>query len=91
MRVPILVPDVKVEGRALRVSSWFVAVGESIAVGDRVAEILIPGVTFDISAESEGTLCKIDQHVGAEVHAGDTLGWIETDASSPVDESPDET
>ena len=47
-RVPITLPDLGVARAAL--SLWYVHPGDRVYEGDRVAEVLIPGATFDVPA-----------------------------------------
>ncbi|HEY1186819.1 MAG TPA: lipoyl domain-containing protein [Gemmata sp.] len=42
-------------------SLWHVRVGERVTEGDRIAEVLIPGATFDVPAPASGRLTE--QHV----------------------------
>ena len=60
-------------------SCWLVDLGDAIDEGDRVIEILMDGVTFDVLAESSGTLTRIERPLDAVVRAGDVLGWLESD------------
>jgi pyruvate/2-oxoglutarate dehydrogenase complex dihydrolipoamide acyltransferase (E2) component len=71
--VPITLPDV---GADAVMSVWYIRPGEPVYEGDRVAEVLLPGVTVDVHAPATGTLG--DRHVlpGDRVGPGDTLGTI---------------
>ena len=60
-------------------SCWLVDLGDLIAAGDRIVEILFDGVTFDVAAEQSGILTRIERPLEAVVRTGDVLGWIETD------------
>jgi pyruvate/2-oxoglutarate dehydrogenase complex dihydrolipoamide acyltransferase (E2) component len=79
MRTPLKLPDLGVGDEELRVSCWLVDLGDAIDEGDRVIEILMDGVTFDVLAESSGTLTRIERPLDAVVRAGDVLGWLESD------------
>ncbi len=52
--VPIMLPDLGAARAVL--SLWYVKPGERVFEGDRVAEVLIPGATFDVHAPATGTL-----------------------------------
>ncbi len=39
-------------------SLWHVRVGDRVTEGDRIAEVLIPGATFDVPAPVSGTLAE---------------------------------
>lgn len=84
MRVPILVPDLHPGDERLRLSGWLVDEGDWILAGDLIVEVLIPGITFDIAAESTGRLVEISSAIDDEIHAGDILGWIDDTTSNPI-------
>ena len=63
----------------LRVSCWLVELGDAVDEGDRVIEILLDGITFDVLAERSGTLVRIERPLDSVVRAGDVLGWLESD------------
>lgn len=75
-RFAITVPDVGAGTESLRVSAWLVDVGQTVIAGDRVVEVLLPGITFDIPSERTGELIEIVRLVDAVVAPGDILGWI---------------
>lgn len=77
MRVPIVVPDLGSGNESHRVSGWLVDEGDWVVAGDLVVEVLIPGITFDIAAESTGRLVEISLAIDTEIHAGDILGWLD--------------
>jgi 2-oxoglutarate dehydrogenase E2 component (dihydrolipoamide succinyltransferase) len=79
-RFPITMPGLGTGTETVRVSAWLVDVGQTVIAGDRVVEVLLPGITFDIHAERTGELVEITVPVDAGVAAGQVLGWIATDA-----------
>jgi pyruvate/2-oxoglutarate dehydrogenase complex dihydrolipoamide acyltransferase (E2) component len=76
MSTPILLPDLKATGDVIRISCWLAEPGDTVEEGDRIVEVLVPGVTFDVSAPTSGTLTRIEKLIDAEVTPGDVLGWI---------------
>jgi pyruvate/2-oxoglutarate dehydrogenase complex dihydrolipoamide acyltransferase (E2) component len=60
-----------------RFSLWYVQIGESVFEGDRVAEVVIPGATFDVSAPTSGTLVERLAFPTDSVTTGQVLGVIE--------------
>jgi pyruvate/2-oxoglutarate dehydrogenase complex dihydrolipoamide acyltransferase (E2) component len=82
MRTPLTLPDLGPAGEELRVSCWLVDLGDAIDEGDRVVEILMDGITFDVLAERSGTLTRIERPLDAVVKTGDVLGWLESDEGS---------
>ncbi|MDB5338681.1 MAG: hypothetical protein JWN70_4300, partial [Planctomycetaceae bacterium] len=50
--------------------------GETVHEGDRIVELSLPGMTFDINSPADGQLISIDKTLGSEVHPGDILGKL---------------
>jgi pyruvate/2-oxoglutarate dehydrogenase complex dihydrolipoamide acyltransferase (E2) component len=76
--VPILAPDLG-STEPSRLSAWLVEVGETVRTGDRVAELLLPGLTVDVAAPASGRLSDSKAALNALIVAGQTLGTIERD------------
>ena len=76
MRSPILMPDVGDEAPALNL--WYAQPGEHVYAGDRVAELLLEGATFDVCAPVDGRLVAKIARPGQHVAPGQVLGWIES-------------
>ncbi len=79
MRIPVILPELGAGDEELRVSCWLADLGDAIGAGDRIVEILMDGVTFDLAAEQSGILTRIEKPLDSVVRTGDTLGWIEAD------------
>jgi pyruvate/2-oxoglutarate dehydrogenase complex dihydrolipoamide acyltransferase (E2) component len=75
VKVPLTLPELG----ALRVtfSLWYVRCGESVVEGERIAEVLIPGATYDIHAPVTGTLVEQLAFPNDALIPGQELGWIE--------------
>ncbi len=58
-------------------SLWHVRVGDRVTEGDRVAEVLIPGATFDVPAPVSGTLAERTVQPNDPLAPGAVLGTIE--------------
>jgi 2-oxoglutarate dehydrogenase E2 component (dihydrolipoamide succinyltransferase) len=74
-RVPIALPDLGTARATL--SLWHVLPGERVFEGDRVAEVLIPGATFDVPAPASGVLAERLAMPNDVLGAGQVLGVIE--------------
>lgn len=74
-RVPVLLPDLGTD--RVRFSLWYVQKGHLTFEGDRIAEVLIPGATFDIPAPATGILIERDAHSNDHLGPGQVLGIIE--------------
>lgn len=75
--VAITVPELGSEEQPIRVSTWLVEPGTAVLEGDRVVELLLAGITFDVSAPASGALSRVDKVEQTLVEPGDVLGWID--------------
>jgi len=82
MEVPILLPDVGAENEPIWISCWLVEPGMEVVAGERILEIRIPGVTFDVSAPVTGILARIAKGPGQAAAVGEAVGWIEATEES---------
>lgn len=73
---PITMPDLGAGRWRVQVCSWLAEVGDTIHDGDRLVEVSLPGLTFDVHAPAAGKLVSIEKPIGAEVHPGDVLGQM---------------
>ena len=79
--VAIVAPDLG-SAEPVRVSAWLVEIGETVRAGDRLVELLLPGVTYDVAAPASGRLAEVVAAVNARVRPGDLLGRIAVDDST---------
>jgi pyruvate/2-oxoglutarate dehydrogenase complex dihydrolipoamide acyltransferase (E2) component len=75
--VPITLPDLGTPRAVM--SLWYVLPGERVYEGDRLAEVLIPGATFDISAPATGIVAERLALPNDPLAAGQVLGTIDPD------------
>lgn len=68
---PIITPDC-----AGVLGSWQVEVGDELAEGEVVVELLIPGIVRDLYAPVSGRLVSILRGESSPVEAAETIGWI---------------
>ncbi|MBY0455767.1 MAG: lipoyl domain-containing protein [Gemmataceae bacterium] len=76
-RLPIVLPDLGSPRTTF--SLWHVRVGDRVHEGDRVAEVLIPGATFDVPAPVTGVLVEQVVRPNDPLATGVVLGAIEAD------------
>ena len=76
MSTAIVLPELDTVNDVIRVSCWLVDLGDSVEVGDRVVEVLVRGITFDVSAPAAGVVGRIEKPYDSIVVPGETLGWI---------------
>ena len=74
--VAIRLPDLNAATEVVRVSCWLVNLNDTVSTGDRLVEVILPGLTFDISSPTCGTVCRIEKGFDSVIQAGDILGWI---------------
>lgn len=77
MQVPVEVPELGAGDQTLRICGWLVDVGDLVLKGDLLAEVVIPGVTFEIASPATGRLVEIVCPVDSKIRAGSILGWLE--------------
>ena len=77
MLIPIELPNLGTGDETVCVSCWLVDPGEMVIAGDRVVEVLIKGITFDVAAPVSGILSRIEKSLDTRIVPGDILGWIE--------------
>ena len=73
---PITPPEL---GAAGRFGLWLVRSGERVYAGDRLAELLIPGVVVDVPAACGGTVGELHARPGDPVTAATVLGDLYPD------------
>ncbi len=77
MATAILLPELCTGDETIRVSAWLVDPGDAVEVGDRVVEVLVRGMTFDVSSLAAGVITRIEKPLDSEIAPGKVLGWIE--------------
>ena len=77
---PLTAPEVGASD--LRVSLWLVEVGDRAEQGERIVELLTPGLTFDVAMPIAGRIAAIEKPSGEPVQPGDILAWIDPEQYS---------
>ena len=72
----ITVPNIGAGDLRVQVCSWLAQLGETVHEGDRIVELSLPGLTFDINSPADGQLIAIDKSTGDDVLQGDVLGKL---------------
>ncbi|MGA9748427.1 MAG: biotin/lipoyl-containing protein, partial [Nocardioides sp.] len=75
-RIPILMPKMSMTMTEGEVSSWLAKVGDEIAVGDVVCEVMTDKVDMEVESTSAGTLVEIVADSGM-VAVGEPIGFLE--------------
>jgi len=74
-RVPIALPNLGTDRTTF--SLWYVRPGDRVFEGDRVAEVLIPGATYDVPAPVNGVLVERLALPNDRLAPGQVLGLIQ--------------
>jgi pyruvate/2-oxoglutarate dehydrogenase complex dihydrolipoamide acyltransferase (E2) component len=77
MRTEVILPDLGAASGQPILSVWFVEPGERVYVGDRLAEILLAGATFDVHAPVAGRLAEKFAWPNDRLRFGQVLGLVE--------------
>jgi pyruvate/2-oxoglutarate dehydrogenase complex dihydrolipoamide acyltransferase (E2) component len=76
MPTPIVIPELGADELPVTISSWLVDPGENVEPGDRLVELLVAGMTFDVAAADSGVLQTVARDVNSRVQPGEIVGWI---------------
>ena len=66
----------------IHVSCWLVSRGDEVVEGDRLVELLIGEITFDVSSPASGRLVDVTAEVDEAVSPGSVLGKIAIESKS---------
>ena len=86
MTIPIRLPNLGSGDENVRVSCWLVDIGDTVEAGDRLVEVLLPGMTFDVPAPESGVVTRIERSFDDIVAEGDILGWIKASNAETDDD-----
>ena len=73
----ITIPDLGDGIEKVTISCWHRAVGDAVAVGDDIVELVADKASFNIAAPSSGVVRDIIVAEGQDAAIGDTIGIIE--------------
>jgi pyruvate dehydrogenase E2 component (dihydrolipoamide acetyltransferase) len=95
-QIPIRMPKMSMTMTEGDVSAWFVSVGDTVAEGDVICEVLTDKVDMEVESPATGVISSIVVEEGT-VDVGTPIGYIEGDDSggfgdllAGLDESPSE-
>lgn len=74
---PVPLPDLGTGAEPVRVSAWFVEVGDLVEMGDPIVEVLMPGLTCDVCSPATGRISRVLKEIDALVYPGEVVAWIE--------------
>ena len=74
--VPVPLPDLGTGDEQLRISAWFVEVGDPVEAGEPIVEVMVAGVTCDVCSPAAGRISRALKNLDAVVVPGEVLAWI---------------
>lgn len=78
--LPIVLPDLGTPTATF--SLWHIGMGERVTQGERLAEVLIPGVAVELQAPATGVLGEVIARPGDRLTNDMPLGFIEVDLNN---------
>ncbi len=75
--VPVPLPDLGTGGEPVRVSAWFVEVGDPVEIGEPILEVVAPGITCDVCSPASGRIRRVLKDLDAPVQSGDVVAWVD--------------
>jgi len=78
--VPILLPDLGTGTEPVRICAWLADPGQTLSAGERIVQVVVPGISFDVVAPVSGELTEVACPLGARVRPGEILGWMQPSA-----------
>jgi pyruvate/2-oxoglutarate dehydrogenase complex dihydrolipoamide acyltransferase (E2) component len=87
MPSPVVIPRINNNDDVVKLSHLFVKPGESVRAKALLAEIETDKASFEIEAESDGFILRIDRAIGDMCDVGSTLLWMGASAEESVPEA----
>jgi len=75
--VPVPLPDLGTAGEPVSLAAWLVEPGDAVEMGDRILEVVTPGITCDVCAPAAGIIERLEKHIDAKILPGEIVAWIE--------------
>jgi len=83
---PVVMPKLGLTMTEGTIATWLKQEGDTVAVGEAIAEIETEKITYSLEAPVEGTLLKIVLPAGESAPVAETIAWI----GRPGEEVPNE-
>ncbi|GAA3734369.1 pyruvate dehydrogenase complex dihydrolipoamide acetyltransferase [Leifsonia bigeumensis] len=82
MALVIRMPEVLTGATEAALQSWLVAVGDTIAIGQPIAEVETEKATVEYEAEAAGTVAELLIETGVQVEVGTPIAVLATDGET---------
>lgn len=76
-RVAVPLPELGTRGEPVSVAAWLVEPGDAVEAGERLLEVVTPGISCDVCSPASGVVVRLEQEIDAKVRPGEILAWIE--------------
>jgi len=74
--IPIVLPDLGTEGSTVGVSAWFVETGDLVETGEKILEVVIPGMTCDVCSPAAGRIARVVAELDDRLMPGTIVAWL---------------
>lgn len=81
---PIELPELGTAGEPAVLAVWLVDASDRVSRGDRVAEVVVSGVVFEVRAPADGRLQRLAVRADDVIPEGGVLAWFEPDDPGEV-------
>lgn len=71
-----MLPDLGTEGRSVGVSAWFVETGDLVETGEKILEVMIPGMTCDVCSPVAGRITRVVAELDDRLLPGTIVAWL---------------
>jgi pyruvate/2-oxoglutarate dehydrogenase complex dihydrolipoamide acyltransferase (E2) component len=69
-------PDLGTADEPVRISAWFVEVGDQVEMGESILEVMVAGVTCDVCSPVAGRISRALKDLDAVVLRGEVVAWV---------------
>jgi len=83
MAKDIVIPEVGEGVTEATIVAWHKAIGDTVAEGELVAEIMTDKVNMEIESDAAGTLIEILHQADEEVRIGTVIGRLDSAEADP--------
>lgn len=85
-RMPLRMPKMSMTMETGELAGWRVAVGDVVAAGDVVCDVLTDKVDMEVESPATGTVVELVAAEGDTVPVGEPLAWLETESDSLLED-----
>jgi pyruvate/2-oxoglutarate dehydrogenase complex dihydrolipoamide acyltransferase (E2) component len=79
--IPVTVPELGTADEPVRVSAWFVEVGDLVETGEPILEVMVAGITCDVCSPASGRISRTLKDLDSVVLPGEVVAWLDPRSS----------